>query len=109
MQVDAGGNKFLGGVNVQDQVFCLKQSCTVSNSSIVTFTSLDGALKYYSCGPIGCWGVNNADNIFFRQYVSSELCAGSQWQQIDGALIMLEVGTDGSVYGINSAGQAFKR
>ncbi|XP_056399726.1 fish-egg lectin-like [Hyla sarda] len=108
-QVDAGGDKFLAGVNAQDNIFCLMQNCTVSRSSLVTFLPLDGSLKYYSCGPFGCWGVNNVDDIFYRQDVSPNTCQGSKWQQVDGKLIMVEVGTDGSVYGVNSVGEAFKR
>ncbi|XP_073458094.1 fish-egg lectin-like [Aquarana catesbeiana] len=108
-QVDAGGNKFLGGVNSQDNIYCLRQSCTVSESSALSWTQLDGALKYYSCGPLGCWGVNSADNIYFRYNVSPTACQGTQWQQIEGALEMIEVGTDGSVYGVNSAGNVYRR
>ncbi|XP_069599024.1 fish-egg lectin-like [Ranitomeya imitator] len=108
-QVDAGGNIFLGGVNYQNCVFCLSQSCTSSKASMVTFTSLDGSLKYYSCGPFGCWGVNSVNNIFFRQNVTPDVCEGSQWQQINGKLVKLEVGTDGSVYGVNHLGTAYRR
>ncbi|KAM9299467.1 fish-egg lectin-like, partial [Gastrophryne carolinensis] len=68
-QVDAGGDKFLGGVNAKDNVFCLRQSCVVSRSNSVTFTPLDGLLKYYSCGPLGCWGVNKYNQIYYRYNV----------------------------------------
>ncbi|XP_073458086.1 fish-egg lectin-like [Aquarana catesbeiana] len=108
-QVDAGGDKFLGGVNAEDSIFCLKQSCTVSRSSAVSWTPLDGGLKYYSCGALGCWGVNSADNIYFRHNVNPTACQGTQWQQIEGALEMIEVGNDGSVHGVNSAGNVYRR
>ncbi|XP_073457365.1 fish-egg lectin-like [Aquarana catesbeiana] len=108
-QIDAGGDKFLGGVNAQDNIYCLRQSCTVSGLSAVYWTPLEGSLKYYSCGPLGCWGVNSNDNIYFRQSVSPTACQGSQWQLIEGALKMIEVGTDGSVYGVNSAGNVYRR
>ncbi|XP_056399722.1 fish-egg lectin-like isoform X2 [Hyla sarda] len=108
-QVDAGGDKFLAGVSSQDKVVCLSPSCTDSKSSIVTFTSLDGALKYYSCGPFGCWGVNNVNDIFFRNDVTPGKCDGSKWQQVEGKLIMLEVSTDGSVYGIHPSGRVYTR
>ncbi|XP_077312794.1 fish-egg lectin-like [Lithobates pipiens] len=108
-QVDAGGDKFLAGVNAQDNIYCLKQDEALSRSSTVSWTPLEGALKYYSCGPLGCWGVNSADNIYFRYNVSPTACQGAKWQQIEGALRMIEVGTDGSVYGVNSAGQAYRR
>lgn len=108
-QVDAGGDKFLGGVNAQDNIYCLRKSCTVSRSSVVHFTPLDGTLIYYSCGPVGCWGVNRGNDIFFRHNVKPTSCQGSRWQDIDGALTMIEVGSDGSVYGVNSAGSVYRR
>ncbi|KAM9299456.1 fish-egg lectin-like [Gastrophryne carolinensis] len=108
-QVDAGGNKFLSGVNKADNVYCLRQKCTVARSSAVSFTLLDGGLKYYTCGPMGCWGVNSGNNIYFRHNVNPQACQGTAWQQVDGALTMVEVGTDGSVFGVNSAGNVYQR
>ncbi|KAM9299465.1 fish-egg lectin-like [Gastrophryne carolinensis] len=108
-QVDAGGEKFLGGVNEQDNIFCLRQSCTMLNASTVTFSSIEGGLKYYSCGRWGCWGVNNRNEIFYRQNVNPKACKGSQWQQVEGKLTMVEVATDGSVYGISPDGDVLKR
>ncbi|XP_073458097.1 fish-egg lectin-like [Aquarana catesbeiana] len=108
-QVDAGGRKFLGGVNSQDNIYCLGQSDTLSKFPTLSWTQLEGALKYYSCGPLGCWGVNSADNIYFRYNVSPTACQGTKWQLIEGALEMIEVGTDGSVYGVNSAGDVYRR
>ncbi|XP_040182532.1 fish-egg lectin-like [Rana temporaria] len=108
-QVDAGGNKYLSGVNAQDGIFCLRQSCTVSRSSAVTWTQLEGDLKYYSCGLFGCWGINKPNNIYFRNNVNPTACQGTQWQQVGGNLVMAEVGTDGSVYGVNSAGNVYRR
>ncbi|XP_077312807.1 fish-egg lectin-like [Lithobates pipiens] len=108
-QVDAGGDKFLGGVNAQDNIFCLRQSCTVSRSSAVSWTQLKEDLKYYSCGPMGCWGVNSVNNIYVRHNVNPTACQGTQWQQVGGNLVMVEVGTDGSVYGVNAAGNVFRR
>ncbi|KAM9299457.1 fish-egg lectin-like [Gastrophryne carolinensis] len=108
-QVDAGGNKFLSGVNAADNIYCLRKSCTTSRSSAVTFTQLEGALKYYTCGPIGCWGVNSANYIYFRHNVKPSACQGTAWQQVDGMLNMVEVGTDGSVFGVNAAGNVYKR
>ncbi|XP_018430154.1 PREDICTED: fish-egg lectin-like [Nanorana parkeri] len=108
-QVDAGGMRFLGGVNARDNVLCLRRSCTLSNSSVVSFVLLDGGLKYYSCGPMGCWGVNSNKQILYRYNVKPAACKGSHWQHVDGSLEMLEVGMDGSVFGVNTAGEVFKR
>ncbi|XP_072282571.1 fish-egg lectin-like [Pyxicephalus adspersus] len=109
MQVDAGGIRFLGGVNSKENILCLRQSCTLSNSSVVTFTTLDGGLNYYSCGPLGCWGVNRGKSVYYRHNVKPTACQGSHWQQVSGSLEMLEVGTDGSVFGINAVGEVYKR
>ncbi|XP_068099448.1 fish-egg lectin-like [Hyperolius riggenbachi] len=108
-QVDAGGNKFVAGVNANDNIYCLRQSCTLAYSSAATFTLLDGGLKYYSCGPIGCWGVNNGNYIYYRHNVKPSNCQGSHWQHIDSSLTMVEVGMDGSVFGVNSGGDVYKR
>ncbi|KAM4015297.1 fish-egg lectin-like [Anomaloglossus baeobatrachus] len=108
-QVDAGGNQYLGGVDAQNNIWCLMQNCTVSKSSIVKFNTIDGSLKYYSCGPYGCWGVNSANNVFYREFVTPDSCQGVKWQPVAGSLSMLEVGPDGSVFGVNSAGVIFKR
>ncbi|KAM5132533.1 fish-egg lectin-like [Mantella aurantiaca] len=108
-QVDAGGDNFVVGVNAQDNVYCLGESDTISGSSNVCFTQLDGTLSYYSCGPGACWGVNSANNIYYRDYVTSTLCQGTQWDRIEGSLEMLEVGTDGLVFGVDSDGRVSRR
>ncbi|XP_069599025.1 fish-egg lectin-like [Ranitomeya imitator] len=101
-QVDAGGAIYVAGVDAQNNVFC-------SPSSYTPFSPIDGSLIYYSCGLYGCWGVNSANNIFYREFVTPQACQGVKWQPLAGSLSMLEVGTDGSVYGVNAAGQVFKR
>ncbi|XP_063798469.1 fish-egg lectin-like [Pseudophryne corroboree] len=108
-QVDAGGNKFLSGANGADSIYCLDQGQTVSRSAALLYTHLDGSLKYYSCGPFGCWGVNSNNNIYYRYNVKPTSCQGIQWQNIPGSLVMVEVGTDGSVYGVNSDGNVYYR
>ncbi|XP_072282900.1 fish-egg lectin-like [Pyxicephalus adspersus] len=108
-QIDAGGNKFVSGVNAQDNIFCLRQSCTISDSSAVIFNQVDGALRYYSCGPIGCWGTNKDQSIFYRYNVTPTSCEGTRWQQVDGLLTMVEVSTDGLVYGVNAGGDLYRR
>ncbi|XP_053307907.1 fish-egg lectin-like [Spea bombifrons] len=108
-QIDAGGEKYLSGVNGLDSIYCLNQEHTMSRSASLPFLFIDGSLKYYSCGPLGCWGVNSNNQIYYRYGVSPSACRGSHWKQVDGSLIMVEVGTDGSVYGVNSAGNVYKR
>ncbi|XP_063292050.1 fish-egg lectin-like [Pelobates fuscus] len=108
-QMDAGGYKYLGGVNIDERVFCLNQDSTISTGTAVTFVQLDGSVKYYSCGRYGCWGVTSANTIFYRLNVSPNDCKGSAWKQVAGQMVMVEVGTDGSVYGINIIGNVYKR
>ncbi|XP_075046944.1 fish-egg lectin-like [Mixophyes fleayi] len=108
-QVDAGGDKFLSGANAQDLIYCLNQDQTLSRATGLNYINLEGRLKYYSGGPYGCWGVNSANNIYYRYGVTPTACQGNRWQQIEGSLVMVEVGTDGSVFGVNSAGDVYYR
>ncbi|MGH0153699.1 UNVERIFIED_CONTAM: hypothetical protein FKN15_027376 [Acipenser sinensis] len=98
---------------MQDNIFCLNRDATVTTRGIETsipWNLLPGALKYYSCGPYSCWGVNSADQIFVMKGVTPDACMGSKaWQQVPGALSMIEVSTDGSVYGVNSAKDVYRR
>ncbi|MGH0172487.1 UNVERIFIED_CONTAM: hypothetical protein FKN15_063470 [Acipenser sinensis] len=112
-QIDAGGDQFIAGVNMLDNIFCLNRNPTVTTrggAAAIPWNLLPGALKYYSCGPYSCWGVNAADQIYVMKGVTPDACMGSKaWQQVPGALSMIEVSTDGSVYGVNSAGNVYRR
>ncbi|KAG5262895.1 hypothetical protein AALO_G00280200 [Alosa alosa] len=108
-QIDAGGDQFVAGCNHDDVPFCLTVGYIGENNP-VSWASLPGKLKYYSCGPYSCWGINSQDHIFMRKGVDSLHCQGvGDWQTIAGSLSMIEVGGDGSVYGVNSAGNVFRR
>ncbi|XP_038670153.1 fish-egg lectin-like [Scyliorhinus canicula] len=110
-QIDAGGNGFVSGANMVDDIFCVQRDAAISAAAYDSpvYNHLDGKLKYYSCGPQGCWGVNSVNDIFFRTEVTPNGCLGKSWVQIDGKLSMIEVGTDGSVYGVNHDGKLFRR
>ncbi|XP_069478135.1 fish-egg lectin-like isoform X3 [Ambystoma mexicanum] len=110
-QVDAGGAQFISGANMNDDIFCLGNSATVSvkDGSALPWVNIEGKLKYYSCGPLGCWGVNSADDIYYRFGSTPSSCQGSSWQQVEGKLSMIEVGSDCSVYGVNSLGDMYRR
>lgn len=108
-QIDAGGEKFLSGANALDWIYCLNQDQTVSRDTYLPYIPIEGRLKYYSCGPYGCWGVNSHNNIYYRYGVEPTACQGTKWKQIEGSLIMVEVGTDGSVYGANYQGDVYRR
>uniref|UniRef100_A0A8C5RA62 Fish-egg lectin n=1 Tax=Leptobrachium leishanense TaxID=445787 RepID=A0A8C5RA62_9ANUR len=108
-QLDAGGNGLLVGVNQHDNIFCLNQDSISSTSANLPFNDVEGSLKYYSCGLYGCWGVNSKNEIFHRLDVSPTNCKGSEWKPVEGNLVMVEAGTDGSVYGLNGLGQIYRR
>uniref|UniRef100_W5L5V1 Fish-egg lectin-like n=1 Tax=Astyanax mexicanus TaxID=7994 RepID=W5L5V1_ASTMX len=103
-QVDAGGTVSPAGVNMFDDIYCLQGGQGAS------WTNLPGKLKYYSCGPNSCWGVNSGNQIYIMKGVTSNTCAGSlKWEQVPGSLSMIEVSTDGKVYGVNSIGDMYTR
>uniref|UniRef100_A0A3B1JKL3 Fish-egg lectin-like n=1 Tax=Astyanax mexicanus TaxID=7994 RepID=A0A3B1JKL3_ASTMX len=103
-QVDAGGMISPAGVNMNDYIYCLQ------GGQASSWTSLPGRLKYYSCGPNSCWGVSSGNQIYIMKGVTSNTCAGSlNWENVSGALSMIEVSTDGKVYGVNSSGDIFAR
>ncbi|XP_067289016.1 fish-egg lectin-like [Pseudorasbora parva] len=110
-QVDAGGSQMPAGVNVHDNIYCSNMDVFNQwpiNSS--PWVQLAGKLKYYSCGPYSCWGVSSNDQIFIMKDVSSNVCTGSgTFEKIDGLLSMIEVATDGSVYGVNAQGTLYQR
>ncbi|XP_069095136.1 fish-egg lectin-like [Pleurodeles waltl] len=110
-QIDAGGAQFISGANMNDDIFCLPDQATVSakDGSALPWNNIAGKLKYYSCNTNNCWGVNSADDIFYRFSVTPSSCSGSRWQQVEGKLAMIEVGSDGSVFGVNSVGDAYRR
>ncbi|XP_015261502.1 PREDICTED: fish-egg lectin-like [Gekko japonicus] len=110
-QIDAGGSQFVVGVNMNDEICCLPKSSaiTADDNSSLSWIHIEGKFKYYSCGPLGCWGVNSADTIYYRHGVTPDSCTDSRWQNVPGALSMIEVGTEGDVYGVNSAGDIYRR
>lgn len=71
-------------------IYCRK-GITLSKPKGTSWGRVPGAPKYVSCGIYGCWGVNIADQIWFRSGVTPQNCAGSKWVRISGALTELEV------------------
>ncbi|XP_016112867.1 fish-egg lectin-like [Sinocyclocheilus grahami] len=110
-QVDAGGDQIIAGVNMHDDIFCLNMDANNKwPSSTTPWVNINGKLKYYSCGPYSCWGVNSNDNIYIIRDVSNNVCSGSgSFVNIPGLLSMIEVATDGSVFGVNSQGNLYQR
>ncbi|XP_043540098.1 fish-egg lectin-like, partial [Chiloscyllium plagiosum] len=110
-QVDAGGDQILVGVDRRNDVFCSNKVAAVSavNHNSPRYKVIRGKMKYYSCGPQTCWGVNPAGRVFCRLNVHANSCTGSHWRRVDGRFLMVEVGTDGTVYGVDSRGRVFRR
>ncbi|XP_076838965.1 fish-egg lectin-like [Brachyhypopomus gauderio] len=111
-QTDAGGTLFAVGVNMVDDVYCLNGDDTMGYKpgDPARWVKIPGKLKYYSCGPYSCWGVNDQDSIFIMKGVRPTACGGSMnWESVPGLLSMIEVSTDGQVYGVNSQGNIYYR
>ncbi|KAM8739709.1 fish-egg lectin-like [Acanthopagrus schlegelii] len=109
-QVDAGGNGQVVGV-YYDNNYCLSSTSAsaYSGSGALTWTSLSKAMTYISCGPYGCWGVDKTDKIFFTPNMTPTSCDTREWTQIEGAAVMVEVGTDGKVFVVNRGGMLWER
>ncbi|KAF4108023.1 fish-egg lectin isoform X1 [Onychostoma macrolepis] len=110
-QVDAGGDQIIAGVNMNDDIYCLNMDANNNwPSSTTPWVNLNGKLKYYSCGPYSCWGVSSNDQIYIMRDVSNNACSGSgSFVNIPGLLSMIEVATDGSVFGVNYQGNLYQR
>ncbi|CDR19012.1 unnamed protein product [Oncorhynchus mykiss] len=109
-QLDAGGDQFVVLANIDYVPGCLSRSASLGfmgAGSSLRGIRLPGAVKYSSCGHFGCWAVNKNDDIFLMSL--NQDCRNNGWRHIDGKLSMIEVATDGSVFGVNSAGQVYTR
>ncbi|KAJ8251246.1 hypothetical protein GJAV_G00218920 [Gymnothorax javanicus] len=106
-QVDAGGTGFLAGVKDCHLAFCAD---VVESSADFGWTLIPGKLRYYSCGPQSCWGVGEAGEVYVRTGVRSDDCVGKT-VTVDSKVCMtkVEVGSDGSVFALSSAGVPYER
>ncbi|XP_028255141.1 fish-egg lectin-like [Parambassis ranga] len=109
-QVDAGGDGQVVGVTSGSYIYCLKSSIALNYSQVgsVSWNELAGRLMYFSCSPLGCWGVNAVEQIFYTR-VTPNTCDISGWIHIPGAALMAEVGTDGNVFVVNRQGHVYQR
>ncbi|XP_036812888.1 fish-egg lectin isoform X1 [Oncorhynchus mykiss] len=85
-QLDAGEDQFVVVANMDYVPGCLSRSASLG------FMGADSSLR-----GIRLPGALNQD------------CQNNGWRHIDGKLSMIEVATDGSVFGVNSAGQVYTR
>ncbi|XP_056223959.1 fish-egg lectin-like [Seriola aureovittata] len=113
-QVDAGGDGQVVGVSVGgSNTLCLRESFALAYKGVgsLSWSSLGRAMRYYSCSPNnGCWGVDTSFRVYFTQRIVPSNCGTSGWLYVAGqSMTMIEVGTDGSVFGVNRSGQVFQR
>lgn len=66
IEVDAGQRQVVG-VTTQNSIHCLNASTAsaTEKEAVLKWYTIPGALMYFSCGPLGCWGVNSVQDIFF--------------------------------------------
>eukprot|EP00079_Xenopus_tropicalis_P010125 XP_002934694.2 PREDICTED: fish-egg lectin-like [Xenopus tropicalis] len=106
-QIDAGGDMFLVGVDSKESIYCLNQESV--KGTALSYMEVEGRLKYYSCGPLGCWGVNDAYETYYQKNVTQTSCQGVGSMRVQGSLAMVEVGTDGSVFAVDPNGKVYRR
>ncbi|CAM2108097.1 unnamed protein product [Caretta caretta] len=84
--------------------WCLLRLGTILQwgSPSLPWAHMNGKLKYISYGWWGCCGVNTAGQVWFHWGIWPDKCMGTYWVHIPGTLTMIETGTDGSVYRVNS-------
>uniref|UniRef100_A0A8C8SSB0 Uncharacterized protein n=1 Tax=Pelusios castaneus TaxID=367368 RepID=A0A8C8SSB0_9SAUR len=112
-QLDAGGDLFVGGVNFSMGTWCLSRPGAIlqQGSPVLPWTYIGGKFalgESMSCGWRGCWGVNAANEVWFHHGIWLDKCKGTRWVHVPGSLNMIEIGTDGNVYGVNSLGHAYR-
>ncbi|XP_076578613.1 fish-egg lectin-like [Chaetodon auriga] len=111
-QVDAGGNGQVVGVDSSDNTYCLTSTIASAHSGVgnVSWESLPRTMRYYSCGPYGCWGVDSSYQVYFTQGMNETTCATSNWILLPGInMTMIEVGTDGTVFGVGLDSKVYQR
>ncbi|XP_036408778.1 fish-egg lectin-like [Megalops cyprinoides] len=106
-QVDAGGIGFLTGVKHCHLAYCAD---TTAGTQSFNWTLLPGKLQYQSCGPQACWGVGEAGEVYVRTGVRAGDCAGTVGLvDTKPCMAKVEVGSDGSVFGLSSIGVPYER
>ncbi|XP_029901330.1 fish-egg lectin-like [Myripristis murdjan] len=111
-QVDAGGNAFAVGVGNTYNSYCLSNSYTWGLNHLAQYpwTSYHRGLIYHSCGYFGCWAIDSLYRVYFTRQLSQFSCVNPQWTLVNGLPFkMIEVGSDGSVFGVTPTGQVYQR
>uniref|UniRef100_A0A672G694 Fish-egg lectin-like n=1 Tax=Salarias fasciatus TaxID=181472 RepID=A0A672G694_SALFA len=107
-QVDAGGQDKIAGVTSSSTIHCLSSAVASGSKQGVSlsWTTFPGALMYISCSSYGCWGVNSGQQIYFTK---TDSCQIRGWTHVEGGAIMVEAGTDGTVFVVTVHGTLFQR
>ncbi|XP_060936340.1 fish-egg lectin-like [Limanda limanda] len=113
-QVDAGGDGQIVGVGTgKHNAYCLKEKTALGfcGRRTLSLTYLSRQMKYYSCGPrMGCWGVDKRYRIWVTKNISPTSCRTSGWTAVPGPRMkMIEVSSDGEVFGVTTTGKIYKR
>uniref|UniRef100_A0A671R9G3 Uncharacterized protein n=1 Tax=Sinocyclocheilus anshuiensis TaxID=1608454 RepID=A0A671R9G3_9TELE len=97
-QADAGSDQIIVGVSPIDDIFCLnKNANNVGTSGDALWTQIAGKMSYYSCGP--CYHAISEFSVFWS----------GVFEAISGSLSMIEVATDGNVFGVDPQGSLLQR
>uniref|UniRef100_A0A671R931 Uncharacterized protein n=1 Tax=Sinocyclocheilus anshuiensis TaxID=1608454 RepID=A0A671R931_9TELE len=97
-QADAGSDQIIVGVSPIDDIFCLnKNANNVGTSGDALWTQIAGKMSYYSCGPYSSESELSREN------------RSGVFEAISGSLSMIEVATDGNVFGVDPQGSLLQR
>ncbi|XP_058481453.1 fish-egg lectin-like [Solea solea] len=113
-QVDAGGDgQVVGVAPTTNYSYCqrAKNASSYYGEGTLAWTGLTKPLVYVSCGKMfGCWGLDTNNKTFVAKKVNSTTCVTEGWTLVNGPKMqMIEVSTDGEVFGLTSDGKVFQR
>ncbi|XP_059182285.1 fish-egg lectin-like [Centropristis striata] len=111
-QLDAGGDDQLVGVTTRSRAYCLRASTALTHRGLtsLSWSYLSRTFRHISCSPQnGCWGVDTSYRVYHTRTMSSN-CVAASWTLVTGPRMKLvDVGTDGTVIGLTTAGQVYQR
>uniref|UniRef100_A0A673HK83 Uncharacterized protein n=1 Tax=Sinocyclocheilus rhinocerous TaxID=307959 RepID=A0A673HK83_9TELE len=109
-QANAGSDQIIVGVSPIDDIFCLnKNANNVGTSGNALWTQIAGKMSYYSCGPYSSESELSRENRH-QKGLTGACCGGSGvFEAISGSLSMIEVATDGNVFGVDPQGSLLQR
>ncbi|CAB4030800.1 Hypothetical predicted protein, partial [Paramuricea clavata] len=91
-QIDSGGGQTWATRIDNGHIFALQNGAWIQ---------IDGLLTHVTVGKSGVWGVNQGDDIFFRQGATPGAPYGIGWRKLDGLLKQIDAGSSGIVYGVD--------